>query len=183
MRTDDDHQPPGSRVLRFYAWAVRAHWLSDRRSRTRPRRCVEAVLADPDAPAVDTERSIFVLRQYELPPPRPLVSGQARELPAYLAPPYDLMARCMYTGLRISELLRLGVDDINGRPTLLTAHHTIEITRKGRKPGYVIAPASLLDETDGYISGLRFAWLKARATQGTRRPPPGVVSSTPAAHR
>jgi hypothetical protein len=95
--------------------------------------------------AADTERSIFVLRQYE-PLPRPLVSGQARELLAYLAPPYDLMARWqLYTGLRISELLRLGVDDINGRPTPLTAHHTIEITRKGRKPGYVIAPASLLD--------------------------------------
>jgi integrase len=72
----------------------------------------------------------------------------------------------LYTGLRISELLRLGVDDINGRPTPLTAHHTIEITRKGRKPGYVIAPASLLDETDGYISGLRFAWLKRARRRG-----------------
>jgi integrase/recombinase XerD len=72
----------------------------------------------------------------------------------------------LYTGLRISELLRLGVDDINGRPTPLTAHHTIEITRKGRKPGYVIAPASLLDETNGYVSGLRFAWLKRARRRG-----------------
>ncbi|HRA75956.1 MAG TPA: site-specific integrase, partial [Propionicimonas sp.] len=63
-------------------------------------------------------------------------------------------------------MMRLGVDDINGRPTPLTAHHTIEITRKGRKPGYVIAPASLLDETDGYISGLRFAWLKRARRRG-----------------
>jgi hypothetical protein len=47
-----------------------------------------------------------------------------------------------------------------GRPASTSLHHTIELIRKGRKPGYVIAPASLLDETDGYVSGLRFSWLK-----------------------
>lgn len=155
-------------VLRFYAWAVRAHWLSESAlaDKTRDFAVSRRYLPIRTRYAADTERSIFVLRQYE-PLPRPLVSGQARELLAYLAPPYDLMARWqLYTGLRISELLRLGVDDINGRPTPLTAHHTIEITRKGRKPGYVIAPASLLDETDGYISGLRFAWLKRARRRG-----------------
>jgi integrase len=42
----------------------------------------------------------------------------------------------------------------------------------------VIAPASLLDETDGYVLGLRFAWLGARDA-GDARPPPGVVRQRP----
>ena len=170
-------------VLRFYVLGgPRA--LAERigaRGQDPRLRCVEASPPIRTRYAPDTERSIFVLRQYE-PLPRPLVSGQARELLAYLAPPYDLMARWqLYTGLRISELLRLGVDDINGRPPPLTAHHTIEITRKGRKPGYVIAPASLLDETDGYI------WASLRVVRardaGDAPPTTRRCSSTPAAHR
>jgi integrase len=53
------------------------------------------------------------------------------------------------------------------RPASATQHHAIEVIRKGRKPGHVIAPASLLDETDGYVSGHRFAWL-ARARRNGR---------------
>lgn len=34
------------------------------------------------------------------------------------------------------------------------------MTRKGRKPGYVIASESLLEETAGYLSLYRRAWLK-----------------------
>jgi len=42
--------------------------------------------------------------------PEPLSSTQARELLVRLEPPYDLMARWqLYTGLRVSELLRLTV--------------------------------------------------------------------------
>jgi integrase len=122
--------------------------------------------ADAGRHAPTHERSLFVLRQYEE-LPRPLVSEQARELLAELAPPYDLMARWqLYTGLRISELLRLGVSDIGHRPASATLHHAIEVVRKGRKPGYVIAPASLLDETDGYVSGHRFAWLARARRKG-----------------
>jgi len=45
--------------------------------------------------------------------PRPLRSDQARELLAALPSPYDLMARWqLYTGLRVSELLRLEVRDV-----------------------------------------------------------------------
>ena len=81
-------------VLRFYAWAVRAHWLSESALADKTRDFAVSRRYSPIRTryAADTERSIFVLRQYE-PLPRPLVSGQARELLAYLAPPYDLMAR------------------------------------------------------------------------------------------
>jgi integrase/recombinase XerD len=107
-----------------------------------------------------------VLRQYE-PLPRPLVSEQARELLATLPPPYDLMARWqIYTGLRVSELLRLGVKDVGGRRESAASHHTIDVMRKGRKPGYVIASSSLLDETAGYVSGHRHAWLQRARRKG-----------------
>jgi integrase len=149
-------------VLRFYTWAVRTHWLDTSLLADKTH---DFVLARQHRPmraghAPTHERSLFILRQYE-PLPRPLVAEQARELLAKLAPPYDLMARWqVYTGLRISELLRLGVSDISARLASTSLHHTIELMRKGRKPGYVIAPASLLDETDGFVSGLRFGWLK-----------------------
>ena len=155
-------------VLRFYAWAVRTHWLS------------ESPLADTAGDfgvarrhrstrmryAPDGARNLFVLRQHE-PLPRPLVSEQARELLATLSPPYDLMARWqLCTGLRVSELLRLSVTDIGEQPPPAASHHTIEILRKGRKPGYVVAPASLVDETNGYRSGLRRAWLRRARRNG-----------------
>lgn len=109
--------------------------------------------------------SLFVLRQYE-PLPRPLVAQQARELLATLLPPYDLMARWqIYTGLRVSELLRLGVQDLAARHAS-TVVHTIDVMRKGRKPGYVIAPASLIDETRAYLSGHRRAWLRRARRHG-----------------
>ena len=70
------------------------------------------------------------------------------------------------TGLRVSELLRLSVTDIGEQPPPAASHHTIEILRKGRKPGYVVAPASLVDETNGYRSGLRRAWLRRARRNG-----------------
>ncbi|MBL8235509.1 MAG: hypothetical protein JNL98_43855, partial [Bryobacterales bacterium] len=78
-------------VLRFYVWAVRAHWLNESPLADKTRDFAVSRRYSPIRTryAADTERSIFVLRQYE-PLPRPLVSGQARELLAYLAPPYDL---------------------------------------------------------------------------------------------
>ena len=104
-----------------------------------------------------------------------MVSEQARELLAALAPPYDLMARWqLYTGLRISELLRLGTSDIGDvapRSAPATPYRAIEVIRKGRKPGHVVAPASLLDETDGYVNGHRLAWL-ARARRRGRTATP-----------
>lgn len=60
----------------------------------------------------DTERSAFVLRQFDS-LPGPLTSAQGRELLVELPPPYDLMTRReLYTGLRVSELLRLSVKDV-----------------------------------------------------------------------
>jgi integrase/recombinase XerD len=149
-------------VLRFYEWAVRMQWLMASPLADKPRDVTAGRQRRPiragTAPTHD--RSLFILRQYE-PLPRPLVAEQARELLARLPAPYDLMARWqLYTGLRISELLRLGAHDISSRHVPAASHHTIEITRKGRKPGYVIAPASLLDETAGYVTGHRYAWLK-----------------------
>jgi integrase/recombinase XerD len=155
-------------VLRFYAWAVRARWLqtspllggSGNFAVARPRRATQR------GAAPSTDRSLFVLRQFE-PLPRPLVCEQARDLLATLPPPYDLMARWqLYTGLRVSKLLRLSVDDVATERSAAASHHAIEVIRKGRKSGYVIAPASLLDETTGYRSGHRHAWLQRAQRRG-----------------
>ena len=156
-------------VLRFYAWAVRNGWLRESslasnaadvtavphfRSSRRRR------FWDPQ------ERSIFVLRQFES-LPRPLRSDQARELLAALPSPYDLMARWqLYTGLRVSELLRLEVRDVLARTSEKTQdppYRSIDVLRKGRKPGYVIAPRSLLEETACYISQERAGWSRRAA--------------------
>ena len=163
-------------VLRFYGWAVRARWLSTS-PLAEPARDLRLARQHRPTRAGHTptyERSLFILRQYEA-LPRPLVSEQARELLAALAPPYDLMARWqLYTGLRISELLRLGTSDIGDvapRSAPATPYRAIEVIRKGRKPGHVVAPASLLDETDGYVNGHRLAWL-ARARRRGRTATP-----------
>lgn len=111
------------------------------------------------------EQSLFVLRQFES-LPKPLSSGEALELLAKLAPPYDLMARWqLYTGLRVSELLKLEAAVISGRPESAIAYRRIDVVRKGRKLGYVIAPESLLGETDNYLGMQRKAWLQ-RAQRG-----------------
>lgn len=160
-------------VLRFYGWAVRTHWLSAS-PLAEPARDLR--LARQHGPPRTShtptyERSLFVLRQYDA-LPRPFVSEQARELLVALASPYDLMARWqLYTGLRISELLRLSVGDIDARGAPAAPHRAIEIIRKGRKPGQVLVPASLLDETDGYLHGHRRAWLaRARGRGRTAAP-------------
>jgi integrase/recombinase XerD len=163
-------------VLRYYQWAVRNGWLrtspligraSDfsvaRRTRARRR------YGD------DTDKSVFVLRQFEE-LPRPLTSTQAREILAELPPPYDLMARWqLYTGLRASELLRLSVKDIiKHKPARGSApepaYRVIDVLRKGRKNGYVIASTSLLEETAAYLAQYRSAWLR-RATRKRRALP------------
>ena len=155
-------------VLRFYDWAVRMHWLSASPLTDNPRNMTVANPARPIAAgtAQAAVRSFFVLRQFE-PLPRPLVCEQARELLASLPPPYDLMARWqLYTGLRVSELLRLGLADITKRRHRVVPYETIPVIRKGRKSGHVIASASLLDETAGYVAGHRHAWLqRARSRQ------------------
>jgi len=155
-------------VLRFYEWAVRMRWLAASPLAGQPGNF--AVARHPRPSRANTvqsaDHSLFVLRQFE-PLPRPLTSEQARELLARLVPPYDLMARWqIYTGLRVSELLRLSVKVISRCPTSAASHHTIEVTRKGRKPGYVIAPASLLDETAGYLGSYRHAWLQRARRRG-----------------
>jgi site-specific recombinase XerD len=164
-------------ILRFYTWAVRNGWLRDspligresdfavsRRARANRRQY-----------GGDADRSLFVLRQFqEL--PRPLTSSQARELLAELPTPYDLMARWqLYTGLRISELLRLNVKDVSAHETARRSargpgYRIIDVVRKARKSGYVIASASLLEETDAYLAQYRTAWLR-RATRKRRAPP------------
>lgn len=164
-------------VIRLYQWAVRNGWLraspligraSDfslaRHSRGTHRRH-----------AGDNDRSVFVLRQFPS-LPRPLTSAQARDLLAELPPPYDLMARWqLYTGLRVSELLRLSVKDVvkrvaHQRSSVRRGHRVIDVMRKGRKAGYVIASTSLLEETESYLAQYRTAWLR-RATRKHRAPP------------
>ena len=163
-------------ILRFYQWAVRHGWL--RTSSLVGRKSDFAVTGHVRAHhrryGNDADRSVFVLRQFqEL--PRPLTSAQARELLAELRPPYDLMARWqLYTGLRLSELHRLTVKDVLKQDTAprssQLAYRTVDVTRKGRKPGYVIASASLLEETSAYLAQYRTAWLR-RATRKRHAPP------------
>jgi integrase/recombinase XerD len=146
-------------VLRLYEWAVRNAWL--RSSPLVGRENDFALARRGGGPrrryAADTDRSVFVLRQFES-LPRPLNSAQARDLLAELPPPYDLMARWqLYTGLRVSELLQLSVKDVVMRATARRsssdpAYRVIDVVRKGRKSGYVIASTSLLEETAAYLA-------------------------------
>lgn len=155
-------------VLRFYTWAVRHGWLA-----SSPLTALAAGF--PLARRAwhgrhywqPAERSLFVLRQFEN-LPRPLTSKQARELLAELKPPYDLMARWqLYTGLRVSELLQLVVNDVVRQGPQQwqrdASYRSINIVRKGRKPGYVIASLSLLEETASYIAQYRAGWTKRAA--------------------
>jgi integrase len=152
-------------VLRFYTWAVRNEWLPNSPLISRAGDFPPARAAwRGRRHAHDVERSVFALRQYE-DLPRPLTSAHARELLATLPPPYDLMARWqLYTGLRIGELLQLHVKDILPDPARGSQpeemFRVIDVVRKGRKSGYVIAPASLLEETEVYLAQHRIAWLR-----------------------
>lgn len=158
-------------VLRFYEWAVRTRWLTASPLVGResdfsiPRRARFSRLRS--APSADA--SFFVLRQYEA-MPRPLDAEQARELLATLLPPYDLMARWqIYTGLRVSELLRLKIADVKEPPRARDRpFKLVDVLRKGRKAGYVIAARSLLDATAGFVAIEREAWLRRRARRGLR---------------
>jgi integrase/recombinase XerD len=163
-------------VLRFYEWAVRSGWMqsSELTGRSsdfaiaRRGRALPAVVRDDSA-----DTNIFVLRQYTS-LPRPFAPAELRELLATLLPPYDLMARWqLYTGLRVSELLRVTVADISKAMRAINIgsakeYAAVEVLRKGRKNGYVIASRSLLEETVGYVSTHRRAWL-ARAARRRRR--------------
>ena len=161
-------------VLRFYEWMVRtgrlrSSQLVGRSNDFSTSRRTTASRATRDA-TLPTD--IFVLRQYSN-LPRPLTPVESRELLATLPPPYDLMARWqLYTGLRVSELLRLTLTDISKAIKTTDKaseplYAVIEVLRKGRKNGYVIASRSLLEETAGYMSTHRRAWL-ARATRRRR---------------
>ena len=157
-------------VLRFYEWSVRSGWLDSsplaeqREDFTVPRR-------ERRRFSKTQAQGIFLLRQFEN-LPQPLGLPQARDLLAQLTPPYDLMARWqLYTGLRVSELLRLTLHDIlkhkiARRSHSTAGHHTIRVIRKGRKHGYVIASESLFEETDSYISLHRAAWLHRASRRG-----------------
>lgn len=157
-------------VLRLYEWMVRNGWLDRSELIGRENDFAVARSARGSRPhhRNEVDRRIFLLRQFES-LPRPLVSAQARELLARLAPPYDLMARWqLYTGLRVSELLRLRVEEVfkrhvSGRPAAQPSYFVIDVMRKGRKPGYVIAPASLLEESAIYRQQHRTAWCKRAA--------------------
>jgi len=157
-------------VLRFYQWAVRNGWLGASPLIGRANDFAIARRAGVRRRYGDAaDRSAFVVRQFEE-LPRPLTSAQARDLLAELQPPYDLMARWqLYTGLRVSELLRLSVKDITKHrsapgSTPKPAYRVIDVVRKGSKNGYVIASTTLLEETAAYIAQYRSAWLR-RATR------------------
>lgn len=161
-------------VLRFYEWAVRTGWMQSSQlvGRSNDLAISRRTVASRAMRDTHLKTEIFVLRQYTS-LPRPLTPVESRELLATLPPPYDLMARWqLYTGLRVSELLRLSVTDISKAMKATCRapepqYAVVEVLRKGRKNGYVIASRSLLEETAGYMSTHRRAWL-ARATRRSR---------------
>jgi site-specific recombinase XerD len=164
-------------VLRFYEWAVRNTWLraSPLIGHASDFALARRACAARRRYAADADRSVFVLRQFES-LPRPLTSAQARDLLAELPPPYDLMARWqLYTGLRVSELLRLSVKDVlkheaARRSVPEPAYRVIDVVRKGRKSGYVIAATTLLEETSAYQAQYRSAWSKRATRKRGARP-------------
>jgi integrase/recombinase XerD len=153
-------------VLRFYEWAARNDWLQDSALIGRANDFTLARRAHSRRPqqARSADRNIFLIRQFEA-LPRPLSSAQACELLAQLAPPYDLLARWqLYTGLRVSEVLRLHVKDVVKDPAAPDGDsRVIDVLRKGRKKGYVIASSSLLEETAWYMDLQRKSWLTRAA--------------------
>jgi site-specific recombinase XerD len=157
-------------VLRFYAWAVRNGWLHESVLAGRGN---DLVLAHHARAAKrytsELDRCVFLLRQFES-LPRPLTSAQARELLAELTTPYDLIARWqLYTGLRVSEALHLTLQDVFKPVAPQATYRVIDVMRKGRKAGHVIAPISLLEETAAYRDRHRNVWQK-RAIRKGRKP-------------
>lgn len=157
-------------VLRFYDWAERQGWIegsalaggdtdftvSSAASRLGDRRS-------------ETDRGVFVLRQFES-LPRPLSGEQVLELLARLEAPYDLIARWqVYTGLRVSEVLRLSINDVplSRSDDPEPGYRTVEVLCKGRKRGHVIASASLLNDTDHFCAIYRKAWRNRAARRGS----------------
>ncbi len=160
-------------VLRFYDWAVRHGWLPSSALVGRETDfTITRRYSGTHHRASGEDRGIFLLRQFES-LPRPFTGAQACELMARLMPPYDLVARWqLYTGLRVSEVLRLSINDVihhnDGKGfDLSPQQRVIEVACKGRKRGYVMASASLLDETAVYRSQNRRAWLN-RASRRRR---------------
>jgi integrase/recombinase XerD len=161
-------------VLRFYEWAVRTKWMTASPLDGRAQDFAVARRAHPvyAAGPREVERSIFLIRQFET-LPRPLTGEQARELLAQLPTPYDLIARWqLYTGLRVSEALRLKVSDVSvAEASTGDVSRVIDVLRKGRKRGYVIASASLLDETAGFTDLHRRSWLTRAGRRRARCEP------------
>lgn len=160
-------------VLRFYQWAVRRKWLrgSALEGGGTDFKIASGARAARSAGDEDADGAFFVLRQF-VTLPRPLTAPQARELLARLQPPYDLMARWqLYTGLRVSELLRLMLTDVfRTQPAARAADHAallpVQVLRKGRKSGDVLVPATLIEETAGYVATYRRAWLARARRRG-----------------
>jgi len=153
-------------VLRFYEWAERHRWVKDSPLASADANfTVSSAASRVDPRRRERDRSIFVLRQFES-LPRPLSGEQVLELLARLQPPYDLIARWqVYTGLRVSEVLRLSMNDVplSARDDPEPEYRTIEVLCKGRKRGVVIASASLLNDTDHFCAIYRKAWCNRAA--------------------
>lgn len=160
-------------ICRFYRWAHRRGRIAelpftedDMRLSARAKR---GLFPHFRAESRSSKANVLTLRQCsDL--PRPLSAQEVQRLLAKLRPPYDLMARWqLYTGLRVSEVCALTHTSIPDT-SMMSEHdfRNIHIVRKGRKRGAVIAPYSLLTETNHYIHGRREATIRRRIEKDTR---------------
>ncbi len=152
-------------VLRFYAWSVRAGWLkaSPLVGRSRDFHVARGAQRLRNGAGESDDQALFVLRQFEA-LPRPLSPLQARELLAALPPPYDLMARWqLYTGLRVSELLRLTTTGCGAsclEPEWFsidrceTQRRQARLRDRGRNParGVDRLPSTIIDRHGSYVA-------------------------------
>lgn len=165
LRSTINHRVRG--VLRYYRWAVQMGWLAESPLCGNHRAFGSGQYGSQGKPgnAESHEHSFFILRQFgQL--PSPFSPPELREIFAILAPPYHLIARWqLYTGLRIGEVLKVRKEQVEGIDASRLA--TIRVVRKGGKKSDVILPASLITETQTFISTYREAW-RCRARRAGR---------------
>jgi len=155
-------------VCRFYDWAHRRGWITERPFRAIDVRISpgrkQSFLAHVDPRSAVTTANVLTVAEYEN-LPRPLRVDQLKLLFAHLAMPYRLMAEwALATGLRRMELCALTIAQVPETAALDAADHpligvALTIT-KGDRPRTIYPPLRLVDRTHWYVGEDRAALLR-----------------------